>query len=465
MANPKISIIVLNYNNYNDTRECLQSLKDVSYSNYNVVIIDSGSSLLISDKLEKEFPSFIHLHNDENLGYSGGNNLGIKYALKNDADYVLILNNDSIVTPNFLQPLIKGISKPGVAAVGPKIYRQEKPDLVQVPLLKINVWNGRVGSRWFLQSQVKYPTSPFPVAKLAGSCIMLSRNAIEDVGYFDDRFFLFYADTDLEERLRRKKWNLYSVPESIIYHKHSKTVHNDKLLEYYYSSRDFLFFTSKYYPHALLWCFMMSLIQKITRNVFFRNDGLSPFAKLRAILLGYTHFLLNRRGKQTNAYNAFRKEQKIFRYWLPEYNPIQHRPITQVSGICFNKNGEMLIIGSHHWNIPGGKPKDGETVDETLRREIYEEANIVIEKAFPLGVFLVIYPDNPNKKEGEIFYQLRYIVKIACLDEQTPDPADGKIRKRIFIKPEDTSEYFNWGEEAKQMFSDATRAYNRSLNL
>ena len=92
-------------------------------------------------------------------------------------------------------------------------------------------------------------------------------------------------------------------------------------------------------------------------------------------------------------------------------------------------------------------------------REVYEESNVTIKNFQPLGVMMIIYPNNPNKKEGNIFYQLRFIADIEKIENQTPDPADGKIRKRIFVEPEKCIEYVKWGSEAGLMFDDAKKLY------
>ena len=115
---PKVFIIILNWNNWPDVKECLESLKNNDYPNYEVVIVDNDS---------KEKPQASDgvkvIYNNKNLGFSGGNNVGIKYALKQDTDYILLLNDDTIVTPDFLSKMVKAAeSDSKIGMVGSKIY-------------------------------------------------------------------------------------------------------------------------------------------------------------------------------------------------------------------------------------------------------------------------------------------------------------------------------------------------------
>ena len=113
---PEVSIIILNWNGLEDTIECLESLKKITYPNYKLIIVDNGSEGNDVAVLRHRFGSYIHIiEKDKNYGFTEGNNIGMRYALKGEARYILLLNNDTIVDPDFLSNLIK------VAAGDPKI--------------------------------------------------------------------------------------------------------------------------------------------------------------------------------------------------------------------------------------------------------------------------------------------------------------------------------------------------------
>jgi len=125
------------------------------------------------------------------------------------------------------------------------------------------------------------------------------------------------------------------------------------------------------------------------------------------------------------------------------------KPIGQVSAICFNENGEILLVKhpkKGYWTIPGGTPENGESPEETLIREVDEEATCEIEDLKLLGVIKVNFPNNLNEREGETFYQLRFLAKIKNINKHSIDPDLQEKRDRIFIKPEDYFKYVNYGK-------------------
>lgn len=128
-------------------------------------------------------------------------------------------------------------------------------------------------------------------------------------------------------------------------------------------------------------------------------------------------------------------------------------PIRQVSAICFDKNGKILIIKdskNDYWSLPGGTPEIGETVEETLIREVNEEASCEVEPLELLGAIKVSFPNNDNKSEGEVFYQLRYVAKIIKINKQTIDPAKGRKLERVFVEPEEFLNYVTWSKKINQ---------------
>ena len=119
---PRVYIILLNYNGYKDTIECIESLHKVSYSNFSIVVVDNDSQDNSENILRKQYPQHTIIQSGSNLGFAGGINIGIQHALCQGADYILLLNNDTIVEPNFLEPLIIEAEKTdGVGIVGGKI--------------------------------------------------------------------------------------------------------------------------------------------------------------------------------------------------------------------------------------------------------------------------------------------------------------------------------------------------------
>ncbi len=140
-------------------------------------------------------------------------------------------------------------------------------------------------------------------------------------------------------------------------------------------------------------------------------------------------------------------EQEYISYWIETEDYKKFDNIRQVSAICINDLGEILLIKNpkkNTWSLPGGTPEGDETVEETLIREVDEEASCDIEIISLLGVIEVNFPNNPNKNEGEIFHQLRFLAKIKNIKKQTIDPDKGIILDRIFVKPEIFLKFIPW---------------------
>ena len=123
MSMPRVGIVLVNWNSYEDTAACLHSLAEITYPNVEIIVVDNASRDESATKLHAEFPGITFLQSKENAGFTGGNNLGIEYALHTNCDQVLLLNNDTFVLPGFLEPLLDRMeSNSKIAAVSGKIY-------------------------------------------------------------------------------------------------------------------------------------------------------------------------------------------------------------------------------------------------------------------------------------------------------------------------------------------------------
>lgn len=220
MYNPKISIIILQYNNSRDTIRCLNSVKELGYSNYEVIIVDNASSVnhvdTIRDLLKNLSPKTYHLKPiTSNSGYSGGNNIGIKQALENGADYVFILNPDTTIEKNILTKLVETTeSDPKIGILGPTINENGKTVYGgQIQWLKpelVHSINPPLNTKYLILNTKKY---------IPGAAILIKRRVIEKIGLLDERYFLYFEDADYCERAKRVGYKLAIVPEALVYHK------------------------------------------------------------------------------------------------------------------------------------------------------------------------------------------------------------------------------------------------------
>ena len=145
--------------------------------------------------------------------------------------------------------------------------------------------------------------------------------------------------------------------------------------------------------------------------------------------------------------------------WIRDDDLSNYKPVKQVYGVVFNDAGEILIVRrtkKHNWQIPGGTPEIGETLEDTLVRELEEEANVLVKKIAPLGAQKVVLLDG---NDNEPSYQLRYV---ALLDELLPlkeDPDSGEVWERMFVLSDDVNKYITWGEVGRALFEDAIDVY------
>jgi GT2 family glycosyltransferase len=222
VSDPLVCIVVLNWNGLRDTIECLESLQKIAYPNHKVVVVDNASASDDAGALRQKFGDYAHIiQNDKNYGYTGGNNIGIRYGLQVvKADYLLILNNDTTVAPDFLGHLVgtaETDSATGVA--GPKVYYYDFPDRIQSAGMRVNMWTGQatlIGSRRLDTGQHRKPQE---VDAVSGCCLLIKREAIRTVGEFDESYFCYWDETDYCARIRKAGLKVLCVPEAWIWHK------------------------------------------------------------------------------------------------------------------------------------------------------------------------------------------------------------------------------------------------------
>jgi len=252
MTQPLVHIIILNWNGLDDTSELLVSLSKISYSNYTIVIVDNNSTNDEAEKLENISKSKAHiLRSEENLGFAGGNNVGIKYSLKRRADYILLLNNDTTVQPDFLEILVskyEGEKQAGIVA--PRINYYDEPQKIWTDGGKISRIRGS-GFAYSNKFEKEVDSSDKSVTFVSGCCMLIKREVLLSVGLFDENYFLYIEDTDLCLRTIRAGYKIYVVPKTKIFHKvNSSTKKNYSSIPLYYATRNRLYFSKKNFKNS-----------------------------------------------------------------------------------------------------------------------------------------------------------------------------------------------------------------------
>ena len=222
LEDPKVSIIILNWNGLEDTIECLESLKKITYPNYEIIVVDNGSKGNDAGVLEEKFGDYIHLiRNDKNYGYTGGNNIAIRYVLNNSSpDYLLILNNDTVVAPDFLTEMVRVAERDrSIGIIGPKIYYYGSPELIQSVGVMISMWTGQAFHAGNRSKDVGQYDIQRDVDYVSGCCLLAKREVFENVGLFDESYFCYCEDTDYCIRAERVGYKTVYLPQAKIWHK------------------------------------------------------------------------------------------------------------------------------------------------------------------------------------------------------------------------------------------------------
>lgn len=224
IKNPKVFVVVLAWNYYNHTKRCLESLRTVEYDNLNVLVVDNNSSDNTSENIKKDFPEFNILTLSKNLKFSGGNNEGVNHLNPEKNDFIIFLNNDTIVSKNFVKKLINPLLEDKKAIIStPKILYSSNINKIWYAGGVVNLWFGIIkhtGIRDFDGPKYSFKTK---TDYASGCCFCIKFDDFRKL-YFDNDFSMYCEDVDLSLRARKMNRFILYVPDSVILHNVSQTL-------------------------------------------------------------------------------------------------------------------------------------------------------------------------------------------------------------------------------------------------
>ena len=285
--NPKVSIITINWNGKEDTAECLESVKRLDYPNYEIIVVDNASTDGSVEFLRERFPEITYIENEENVGWTGGCNAGIEYAMKGGVEYVFILNNDIVVDKDCLKELVKvAESDPKIGFVGPRIRSYEEPEKIISQGVSLNYKTLRVK-----KGEVR-DMGQFKGVKdvnwVDDTVLLVKKSVIEKVGMHDPVYFMYAEDTDWSYRVTNAGFRILYTPLASVWHKHHASSgggYNSFVA--YYQARNYLVFMRKHFSkcHLIFVApFYFRFIFAHSARALYEGEWGVPFAMIRGIL-------------------------------------------------------------------------------------------------------------------------------------------------------------------------------------
>ena len=292
IENPLISIVTVNYNHSSDTIEFLESMENVPYDNLEYIIVDNGSEEADYLRLRKRFPDYKYIRIEVNCGFAGANNRGLE---ESTGDYILCINNDIIITHDFLTPLLKKLQEnPKIGVVCPKVYFNDPPQNLQytgyTEFNPITIRNHGIG---YNEPDTGQYNEDKITSYAIGAAMLFPREVLEKVGLMSEYFFLYYEDMDWGRRVRNAGYEIGYVHNAKVYHKDSVTTGQNSPNFTYYNNRGRLIYMRRNieFPNSLISTFYLYLFA-LPKNVIvfvIKRQSKNALAMIRA----YSWFLVH----------------------------------------------------------------------------------------------------------------------------------------------------------------------------
>lgn len=289
-----VSIVSVNFNQPAVTEEFLHSILSCNdYPAIEVIVVDNGSREDWTPDWRTRFPEFTFIRSEENLGFAGGNNLGIAAAR---GDYYFLVNNDTELTSGLVETLMRTLQRnPKIGMISPKILYAEDRDLIQYAgYTEMNFLTGRnqcLGQ--FETDRGQYDGIRGKTGYVHGAAMMVRKAAIEKAGLMDTNYFLYYEEMDWAERMKKAGYDMYVNLDAAIYHKESVSVGKRSALKEYFMTRNRILFIRKHAPRPafLGFCTYYALVVTPRNLLTYLKNGEYEFMKVffRAIRWHFTH--------------------------------------------------------------------------------------------------------------------------------------------------------------------------------
>ena len=298
MTGSAVVVVVLSWNGREDTLGCLRSLDQVSYSRLDVVVVDNASSDGSQEAIAAAHPDAALVRLESNRGFAGGMNAGIEAALARGADQVMLLNNDTVVEPGFLEPLVQALEEDDLAAAAcSQMVYLDRPETIWYAGADFRPGRGHHGTAWgYGQPRLDETIPPYRTDRACGGAMLIRADMLAEVGVFDESLFAYAEDTDWSLRAATKGHHVLVVPASVVRHAVSKSSGGASSPDsVYYSLRNGLVVAERWAPRGSVgtWARRMEAVAAHLAQVLRSNRR---EAGARAVLAGWRDFRRGRSG-------------------------------------------------------------------------------------------------------------------------------------------------------------------------
>lgn len=291
----RVYAVILNWNNFDDTDKCIHSLLEIKDERIKIVIVDNHSTDNSVELLKEKYLQIPILTTDTNNGYAGGMNIGIKYALDNSANYIIISNNDIIYPKDFLQPLLEIIqSDLSIGIVSPKVLYTYNKQKIYCAGADFNLLRGSGVAAFQGKNTSEFGNEIREISMAEGSCFLARKEVFIKSGLFCEDFFMYFEDLEFSDRVR-ENFKIFYTPKSIVYHKGGAGFNwkNHSPLYYFYYTRNRYFYFKKYkHPikiYVLFYSLFVSLAKGLTlvkEFILNKNDRQKYMLCLNSLIRG-----------------------------------------------------------------------------------------------------------------------------------------------------------------------------------
>ncbi len=297
MSHPYVITVILNTNRRDDTLACLESLLANSYPNHKAIVLDNASTDGSVEAIRASFPAVEIISLTKNEGYAGNNNVGIRAACEQGADWVFVLNEDTILAPACLEQLVRaGESDSRIGIVGPLVYHHDEPGVIQSA-------GGELGPHWEARHIAQNEAdrgqfaAPHRVDWISGCAILVRRAVIDQVGMLDTKFFYYWEEVEWCLRAGKAGWSLLHVPAAKLWHKGVQRNYRPKPSVAYYNTRNRFMMLKKHRAPLGIWIYTWAQTLRTLTSYTVRPKWRASRDHRDAIWRGMVDFLRQRTGQ------------------------------------------------------------------------------------------------------------------------------------------------------------------------